>query len=116
MGSEVLASMIMTSIAPVLPGLFFLLMVEPVDSMKSYRFKFISKRDMMEEFNNAVTVGIISYGFFVLTVPMMNWFSSVMLEVTVTQAVVYMGVWVQATLLTLLTMLNITLAYLGLEK
>lgn len=116
MGSEVLASMIMTSIAPVLPGMFFLLLVEPVDSMKSYRFKLINRNDMMEKFNNAVTVGMFGYAFFIMTVPLLNWFSSVVLEVTVTQAIASMGVWVQATLLTLLTMLNITLAYLGLEK
>ncbi len=116
MGSEVLASMIMTSIAPVLPGIFFLLLVEPVDSMKSYRFKLINRNDMIEEFNNAVTVGMFGYAFFIITVPLMNWFSSVMLDITVTQAVTSMGLWIQATLLTLLTMLNITLAYLSLEK
>lgn len=116
MGSEVLASMIMTSIAPVLPGLFFLLLVEPVESMKSYRFKLINRNDMLEKMNNAVTVGMFGYAFFILTVPLLNWFFSVMLDITVTQAVASMGIWVQATLLALLTMLNITLAYLSLEK
>ena len=116
MGSDILASMIMTSLAPVLPGIFFLLLVEPVHSMKSYRFKLISRQDMLERFNNAVTVGVFGYAFFFMTVPMMNWFTGVTFEFTVIQAVQSMGIWVQATLLALLTMLNITLAYLGLEK
>ena len=116
MGSDVLASMIMTSLAPILPGMFFLLLVEPVSSMKSYRFKLINERDMLEKFNNAVTVGVFGYAFFIMTVPLMNWFMGVTFEFTVTQAVQSMGVWVQATLLALLALLNITLAYLGLEK
>lgn len=116
MGSEVLANMIMTSLAPVLPGLFFLLFVEPVDSMKRYRFKFLLKDDLLEGLNNAITVGMFGYAMFIFTVPVLNWFISVTFNVTVSQAVQNMNVWVQATLLTLLTMLNISLAYLGLQK
>lgn len=116
MGNQVLASMIMTSLAPVLPGMIFLLFVEPVDSMKRYRFRFIREEDMMEGVNNAVSVGIIGYAFFILTVPFLNWFFEVLFEASVTSTVSSMGIWVQATLLTLLTMLNITLAYLGLQK
>lgn len=108
--------MIMTSLAPVLPGLLFLLFVEPVDSMKKYRFRFIREEDMLEGVNNAVSVGVVGYSFFVMTVPFLNWFFGVTFETTVTTAVTSAGVWVQATILTLLTLLNITLAYLGLEK
>ena len=84
--------------------------------MKSYRFKLLSEQDMLEKFNNAVTVGVFGYTMFIMTVPLMNWFTGVTFGFTVTQAVQGMGIWVQATLLALLTMLNISLAYLGLEK
>ena len=95
MGNQVLASMIMTSLAPVLPGLIFLLFVESVDSMKRYRFRFIREEDMLEGVNNAVSVGVIGYAFFVLTVPFLNWFFGVTFEATVTSAVSSMGVWIQ---------------------
>jgi len=116
MGSEVLASMVMTSIAPVLPGMFFLLLVESVDSMKSYRFKIIDRNDMLERMNNAITVGMFGYALFIMTVPLLNWFSNVMIEVSLTQAVESMSLFYQSLLLILLTVLNITFAYLSLEK
>lgn len=116
MGNPVLASMIITSLAPILPGLMFLLFVEPVEDMKRYRFSFIRESDMLEGVNNAISVGVISYSFFVATVPLMNWFFGITVETTVSAAVESAGIWVQATILALLTMLNITLAYLGLQK
>lgn len=116
MGNEVLGQMIVTSLAPLLPGLYFLLMVEPAEGLKAYRYKFLVEDDALEEVNNAFTVGLVGYTLFVATVPFMDWFFGVTLETPVTEAVTSAGVWVQATVLVLLTGVNMTMAYLGLQK
>lgn len=108
--------MIVTSLAPLLPGLYFLLMVEPAERLKAYRYKFLVRDDAQEEVNNAFTVELVGYTLFVATVPFIDWFFGVTFGTPVTEAVTSVGVWVQATVLILLTGVNMTMAYLGLQK
>lgn len=112
---EVLGQMVMTSISVVLPGLYFLLMVEPHPE-KAYRYRFLMEGDRLERFNNAVSVGLVGYVLFVATIPFMNWLFSTMFEVTVREAVLSAGMGVQVAMLLVLTVLNVTMAYLGLQK
>jgi len=116
MGNVVLGQMIVTSLAPILPGLYFLLMVEPAEGLKAYRYKFLVKDDMLEEVNNAFTVGLVGYTLFVATVPFMDWFFASTFGTPVTEAVNAAGIWIQVTILVLLTGMNMTMAYLGLQK
>lgn len=112
---EVLGQMVMTSISVVLPGLYFLLMVEPHPE-KAYRYRFLMEGDLLDRFNNAVSVGLVGYTLFVATIPFMNWLVSTMFEVTVREAVLSAGMGVQLAMLLVLTVLNVTMAYLGLQK
>ena len=116
MGNQVFASMIMTSLAPILPGIMHILLVEPVDSIKKYRFRFVNKQGRLESMNNTVSVGVVGYILFAATVPIFNWFLNSLLGTGIDSAVRSAGVWVQATMLALLTIVNISLAFLGLEK
>jgi hypothetical protein len=111
----VLGQMVMTSISVVLPGLYFLLMVEPHPE-KAYRYRFLMEGDLLERFNNAVSVGLVGYTLFVATIPFFNWLSSSMFDVTVRQAVLNAGIGVQLAMLLMLTVVNVTMAYLGLQK
>lgn len=112
---EILGQMVMTSLSVLLPGLYFLLMVEPHPE-KAYRYKFLPENDVMEKFNNAVTVGMVGYSLFVLTIPIMNWFFSTMLETSLRQAVISADIGIQVALLLMLSLIDMTMAYLGLQK
>lgn len=112
---DILGQMVMTSISVVLPGLYFLLMVEPHEG-KAYRYKFLPENDVMEKFNNAVSVGLVGYTLFVATIPVMSWFFMTMLETSLREAVLAAGTGVQLAMLLMLTLINITMAYLGLQK
>lgn len=114
--AEFLADLVMTSLTVVVPGLYFLLLVEPVDSMKRYRYIFLKKDGALESINNAATVGVIGYGLFLFSVPALNAFMDAAFSTAATATVNSMGTALQAFLLIILTLLNISLAYLGLRK
>ncbi|MBY6294509.1 hypothetical protein GLU60_03920 [Nanohaloarchaea archaeon H01] len=116
MGNQVLGSMIMTSLAPILPGFMYILFVEPVDNIKKYRFRFVSRQGKLEQFNNTVSVGITGYILFAATVPIFNWFLNSLIGTGIRSSVESAGVWVQGIALVILTVTNISLAFLGLEK
>ena len=113
---EFLADLVMTSLTVVAPGLYFLLLVEPVDSMKRYRYRFLKKDGALESVNNAATVGVVGYALFLFSVPALNAFLDVAFSTTASAAVSSMGTALQALLLIILTLLNVSLAYMGLRK
>ena len=113
---EFLADLVMTSLTVVVPGLYFLLLVEPVESMKKYRYRFLKRDGALEAVNNAATVGVVGYALFLFSVPALNAFMGVAFSTTATSAVNSMGTALQVFFLVILTLLNISLAYLGLRK
>lgn len=113
---DLLGQMVMTSISVVLPGLYFLLMVERPEGSKAFRYKFLMKDDVMEKLNNSVTVGLVGYTLFTATIPFMDWFFSTTFLVSLRQAVMSAGWSVQMAMLLMLTVINVTMAYLGLQK
>ncbi|WP_414838346.1 hypothetical protein ACK3SF_02990 [Candidatus Nanosalina sp. VS9-1] len=114
--STFLAELVMTSLTVVAPGLYFLLFVEPAEGLKGYRYRFLEENGALESINNAATVGVIGYMIFILSVPALNAFFGTVFSLTVTQAVNSMGTVLQVFTLIILTLLNTTLAYLGLRK
>jgi len=116
MGSEVLGQVITTSLSVIPAGLYFLLMVEPVEGIKGYRYRFLPEGDTLEAVNNVVTVGLVGYLVFVLSVPFVDWIIGTVFGSTVSRAVVSMSVPLQLATITVLAILNISMAYLGLQK
>jgi hypothetical protein len=111
----ILGQMVMTSLSVVLPGLYFLLMVEPHPE-KAYRYKFLMKSDALERVNNAITVGIVGYSLFIFTIPILDWFFSTTFQVGLREAVISAGFFVQLAMLVMLALINMMMAYLGLQK
>lgn len=116
MGLEYLGQMIVTSMSVIPAGLYFLLMVESVEGMRAYRYKFLMEDDVLDRVNNAATVGMIGYMIFIFSVPFIDWLFGTMFNITVTEAVTQVNIWLQITLLVLLGIMNVVMAYLGLQK
>lgn len=113
---EFLAELVMTSVTVVVPGLYFVLFVEPVDNLRAYRYRFIHKESVLESLNNAITVGLIGYILFLFSVPAIEIFLDTSFGFTLSGAVSSAGEIVQAFTLFVLTLVNMSLAYMGLRK
>jgi hypothetical protein len=116
MGLEYLGQMIVTSLSVIPAGLYFLLMVESVDGLRAYRYRFLMEDDVLDKVNNAATVGLVGYMIFIFTVPFIDWLFGTLFNVTVTEAVTQVNIWLQISMLVLLGIMNVTLAYFGLQK
>ncbi|MFB6241263.1 MAG: hypothetical protein ABEJ36_00485 [Candidatus Nanosalina sp.] len=116
MGFQVLGQMITTSISVVAPGLYMLLMVENPDGSKAYRYRFIMEDSKLEKINNSATVGVVGYTVFIMSLPFLNAFFSSVFGSSLQQVVTGVSPVLQVTVLLLLTVINVTMAYLGLQK
>ena len=113
---QFLADLVMTSLTVVVPGLYFVLLVEPVEGLRAYRYRFIHKDSALEALNNAITVGLIGYILFLFSVPALEIFLDSAFGFTFSGAVLSAGEFIQAFALFVLTLVNMTLAYMGLRK
>lgn len=113
---EFLAELVMTSLTVVVPGLYFVLMVEPTEGLSAYRYRFLEKNGALEALNNAVTVGLVGYILFLFSVPGIEFFMQTAFSFTVREAITSSGELVQAFTLFILTLINMSLAYTGLRK
>jgi hypothetical protein len=116
MSLDYLGQMIVTSLSVIPAGLYFLLMVESVDGLRAYRNRFLMDENVLDKMNNAATVGLVGYMIFIFSVPFIDWLFGTMFDITVTQAVTQFNVWLQISMLVILGIMNITMAYLGLQK
>ena len=113
---QFLADLVMTSLTVLVPGLYFVLLVEPVDNLRAYRYRFIHKESALEALNNAITVGLIGYILFLFSVPALEIFLNSTFGFTFSGFISSSGEFVQAFTLFVLTLVNMTLAYMGLRK
>lgn len=113
---QFLANLVMTSLTVVVPGLYFVLLVEPVEGLRAYRYRFIHKDSALESLNNAITVGLIGYILFLFAVPGLEIFLETTFGFTFAGAISSAGEILQAFTLFVLTLVNMSLAYMGLRK
>lgn len=114
--SGLLADLVITSLTVVIPGLYFVALVESTDGLKAYRYRFLQRDGILESINNVVTVGIVGYTLFLFSLPAMNVFFGSVFGNTVNTAVEALSPSLQLLSLILLTGVNMILAYLGLRK
>ncbi len=111
-----LAELVMTSFTVVIPGIYFVSMVESTGGLKAYRYRFLERDGAVEPLNNAATVGLVGYMLFLFSVPVFSFFLDTAFGFALRAAVEAMGAPAQILLLILLTAANMTLAYMGLKK
>ena len=113
---QFLADLVMTSLTVLVPGLYFVLLVEPVEGLRAYRYRFIHKESALEALNNAITVGLIGYILFLFSVPALEIFLDTAFGFTFSGVISSSGEFIQAFTLFVLTLVNVSLAYTGLRK
>lgn len=113
---SLLTELVMTSFTVVIPGIYFVSMVESTGGLKAYRYRFLERDGAVEPLNNAGTVGLVGYMLFLFSVPAFSFFLETAFGLTLRGAVEAMAVPAQILLLIMLTAANMTLAYMGLNK